>query len=381
MPFNINKKIIIIAVALLILLLIGAYVFYMLFYRQTTSSGSGSKQNNGSTIVIKPGLANGPVPLSQEKVLAPTIDSSGKKVEYYSKNQGNMYKVNFDGSNLSRVSSANLAGLLQILWSPNKEKIVGIFQENNATTKYLHDYQNGTSIRLNEKIDQVAWSPDDNRIVIQSFSPDANNNVISIANADGSNLKNIFQTRIKDLVLEWPMADKISVRTKTSGLSEGLLVTINPDSGIFSDVLHGIYGLNARWFPLGNKILYSATDSEGKNIKLFAADQNGQNAKDVNLATLVEKCSFSQDNRTLFCAIPQRLSENAVWPDDYYKGLVTTEDTFWKINLDTGQKTQIFGSGINARAYDAADPFLSPQEDYLFFTNKKDGLLYSLKIE
>jgi hypothetical protein len=380
MPFNIDKKLIIIAVALLILLLIGAYVFYALFYR-TTSSGIGSSRNSGSTIVIKPNLTNGPVPLSQEKVLAPTIDSSGKKIEYYSKDQGNMYEVNFDGSNLSRVSSANLAGLLQVLWSPSKEKIVGIFQENNATKKYLHDYQNGTSIRLNEKIDQVAWAPDGNRIVIQSFSPDTNNNVISIADADGSNFKNIFQTRIKDLVLEWPIADKISIRTKTSGLSEGLLVTINPDSGIFSDVLRGIYGLNARWFPLGDKILYSATNSEGKNIKLFTAGQNGQEAKDINLATLVEKCVFSQDDRTLFCAIPQRLSENAVWPDDYYKGLVTTEDTFWKINLDTGQKTQIFSSETNARAYDAVNPFLSPQEDYLFFTNKKDGLLYSLKIE
>ncbi len=377
MSFNIDKKLIIIASALLILLLIGAYVFYVVFYRQTASSGAG----NGSTIVIKPESVNGPVPLSQEKILAPTIDSSGKKVEYYSKDQGNMYKVNFDGSNLSRVSSANLAGLLQILWSPTKEKILGTFQENNTTTKYLHDYQNGTSIRLNEKINQAAWSPDGNRIVIQSFNPDANNNVISIADATGNNFKNIFQTRIKDLVLEWPMADKISVRTKTSGLSEGMLITINPDNGSFSDVLHDIYGLNTRWFPLGDKVLYSATNSEGGSLNLFTADQNGQNAKDVNLATLVEKCAFSQDNRTLFCAIPQRLSENVVWPDDYYKGLVTTEDAFWKINLDTGQKTQLFGSGTNARAYDAVDPFPSPQEDYLFFVNKKDGLLYSLKIE
>lgn len=381
MTTQINKKVIIIASALLILLLIGAYVFYVIFYRQTASPGTGSNQNKGSTIVIKPGLTNEPIPLSQEKVLAPAVDASGKKIGYYSKNQGNMYEVNFDGSNLSRISGANLAGLLQVLWSPSKEKIVGIFQENDTTTKYLHDYQNGTSIRLNEKIDQVAWSPIDDRITIQSFNLDANNNVISIANADGSNLKNVFQTRIKDLVLDWPIADKISIRTKTSGLSEGLLLTINPDSGVFNDVLRGIYGLNAHWFPSGDKILYSATDSKGKNIKLFTADQNGQDIKNTDLSTLVEKCAFSQDNRILFCAMPQRLSENAVWPDDYYKGLVTTVDSFWKINLDTGQKTQIFNSGTSTRSYDAADPFLSPQENYLFFVNKKDGLLYSLKIE
>jgi hypothetical protein len=378
MPFNIDKKIIIIAVALLILLLIASYVVYAIFYRQTASPGETS--NRGSTIVIKPDLT-APVPLAREKVLAPTVDSSGKKIKYYSKDQGNIYEVNFDGSNLSRISGANLAGLLQVLWSPGKEKVVGVFQENSAVTKYLHDYQNGTSIRLNEKIDQLRWSPNNNQIVLQSFNPDTNTNIISIANANGSDLKNIFQTRIKDLVLDWPTADKISIRTKTSGLSEGLLIVINPEDGTFRNVLHNIYGLNVRWFPLGDKILYSSTNNEGKNIKLFVADKNGQNATDINLATLTEKCAISEDDRTLFCAVPQRLSENAIWPDDYYKGLVATEDSFWKINLDTGQKTQIFSSQTNTRSYDASELFLSPQEDYLFFVNKKDGLLYSLKID
>ncbi|MBI4836866.1 MAG: hypothetical protein HY813_00450 [Candidatus Portnoybacteria bacterium] len=377
----VNRKFVIIAAAVLILLLIGAYVAYALFYRQTSFSPGTTKK--GNEIVIEPEIINRPVPLSQKKVLAPTVDASEKKVKYYSKSEGNIYEVNFDGSNLSRISSANLAGLLQVFWAPNKEKIVGVFQENETIKKYLHDYQGGQSIRLNEKINQVAWSPDSSRIAVESANSDTKTNVISTADAGGDNFKNIFQTRINDLVLEWPTLDKLSVRTKTSGLSEGLLITVNPDSGSFNSVLHGIYGLNAKWFPLGDKVLYSATTNEGKDIKLFTANQNGQEVKDIGAATLIEKCAFSQDDRTLFCAIPQRLSRNAVWPDDYYKGLVTTRDDFWKINLETGTKTQIFNSGPDARDYnyDAIDIFLSPKENYLIFVNKKDGLLYSLKTE
>ncbi len=73
------------------------------------------------------------------------------------------------------------------------------------------------------------------------------------------------------------------------------------------------------------------------------------------------------------------MSPNATWPDDYYKGLITLKDDFYKINLETDEKTKILGSTIQF-SYDAQDLFLSPKEDYLFFTNRSDGLLYSLKL-
>jgi len=54
---------------------------------------------------------------------------------------------------------------------------------------------------------------------------------------------------------------------------------------------------------------------------------------------------------------------------------------FWQINLDTEEKVQIY-LPINEEAisYNVKELLLSPQEDYLLFINKRDGLLYSLAL-
>lgn len=375
MPFNASTKKLIIIISILIALIVGVYLIYAFYFKQGTGT------SNEKEITIGPKKTQRLFPLSQEKALSPTINSSGDKVRYYSKANGNIYEVNFDGTGLTKISTSNLAGLLNILWSPDKEKVIGFFQKDDKVQKYLHNYQAGQSTLLNENIGQVAWSPDGKQIVLQTYDETAQTNTIGISDADGSNLKNIFQTRIKDLVLEWPTIDKISIRTKTSGLSDGLAIVINPNNGEFYKILNGVFGLNIKWSHLGNLLLYSSTSIEGKNPNLYMTDQTGQTKQALGISSIVEKCVFSQDNRTLFCAVPQKISENAVWPDDYYKGMTTTSDNFYKINLEIGSKETIFQPGENDKSYDASDLFLSPKEDYLFFTNKKDGMLYSLGLE
>ena len=375
MQLKISTKKLIIILSLLAALIAIVYLVYIFFFRPASPSEPNSQEVTASEkkqVIF---------PLSQEPVLSPTINSSGNKVRYYSKNNGNIYEVNFDGTGLTRISASNLAGLLNIIWSPDKEKVIGLFQKGDQIQKYLHNYQVGQSILMNSNINQIAWSPDGKKIALQTFNSETQTNTISISNADGSDLKDVFSTRLKDFILEWPTIDKISLRTKTSGLSDGLVLMVNPDNGSFSKVLGNIFGLNIMWSPLGNSLLYSSTTTDGKNPSLFLADQTGQTKKSIGFATLIEKCVFSQDNRTLFCAIPQTLSENAVWPDDYYKGMTTTADNFLKIDLEASQSSSIFSPNANDKTYDATGLFLSPKEDYLFFTNKKDGLVYSIKLE
>lgn len=375
-----NKKILIILILTFLVVMAGSLLVYNFFFKEkVTGPPTEEEPFKEETITPKepsPKIAS----LSQEKVLSPALDAAGKKIKYYLKSSGNIYSVNFDGSDLTRISAANLTGLLKIIWSPDKEKVIGFFQEGEKIKKYLHNYSLGQSTLLNEKIGQTAFSPDGQKVAVQYFDENSQTNIISLANPDGSDWKNIFQTRLKDLILEWPLIDKLSIKTPSSGLVEGLALVVNPQTGEFKRVSSGLYGLNIKWSSWGNKILYSATNERGKEIKLYLVDQNGENKKELGLATLVEKCVFSQDNRTLFCALPEKLSANATLPDDYYKGLITTSDSFWKINLETDEKNLIFESEEMDRTYDATELFLSPKEDYLFFINRKDSLLYSLKM-
>jgi len=403
-----TKKIFII-VGILFVLALASLLIYNLFFKTTTPGGeagpngalpttpagrggeatpsglpggdSSSGGQAGSPVATPKSLAALKIkPISQEKALAPTIGTNGKTVKYFSRANGNIYESDFDGGGLKKISSVNLTNLIKALWSPDKEKIIGLFSENEKIKKYFYNYTSNQSSILNEKINYVAWSPDSKKIAYHYVDPASEQNNISLSNPDGTNWKNIFKTRLDNVILEWPIKEKISLRTPPSGLAQGVLYAINSETGDFFKVISDTFGFYANWSPKGDKILFSSTNSRGKNPTLNLSDEKGANFKNLNLAGLADKCVWSNDDKTIFCALPQEISQNATWPDDYYRGLVILSDDIYKINLETDQRTKIIGS-TDEVSYDAQELFLSPKEDYLFFVNRSNGLLYSLKIQ
>ena len=321
--------------------------------------------------------------ITDKAVFWPVFDSDTNKILYFYSN-GNLFSSDLDGKNIKKISSLILNNLVKVIWAPaSKDKIIAVFNENGVNKKYLYNYQTGISIPLNDNILWANWSPDSQKIVYQHRDLKNDSNTISISNPDGSNWKNIFKTRLEDLVINWPTDDKISIQTPVSGLSQGLVYTVSPSTGDFTKVLSDFYGLNAKWSPKADKILFSNTDNNGKKLTLSLADNQGAAVKKLDFPTLVDKCVWSLDNKTIFCAVPDFLSTNAIWPDDYYKNKLIVSDIFYQYNTETGSKTKIFERPARAEMninYDAQNLFLSAKEDYLFFTNKNDSKLYRLKL-
>jgi len=344
---------------------------------KTPAPGNGTPANQTQTPAAQTDLKIKPI--SQEQVYSATIGVDGKTVKYYSRLNGHVYESAFDGSNLTKISSVTLSGLVKIIWSPDKEKVIGFFSENNQIKKYFYDYASGQSVLLNNNIGSIAWSPDSKKITYQFTSAGSEQSTISTANPDGSDWKNIFKTRLDNLIVEWPSKEKISLKTQVSGLAQGVLFALDSLTGDFNKVLSDLYGLNIKWSPKADKIIFSSTSNYGKQPKISLSDSSGANTKNLKLSGIIDKCTWSLDDRTIFCALPQEINQNVTWPDDYYKGLLILSDDFYKINLESGEKTKIAGSSADIN-YDAQDLFLSPKEDYLFFTNRADGRLYSIKL-
>jgi len=368
------------AIALVLMILAAASLLtYNLFFKQP-SSGPAEETASPGASPTGSGTAQGLLirVISQEKSLSPTLGADGKTVKYYSRTSANVFESAFDGSELKTISSGVLPGLIKAVWSPDKTKVIGIFS-NGTLKKYFYDHGIGKSALLDQSVGYIGWSPDSKKIVYEYFNQTTGQGNISVADPDGTNWKNIFKTRLGDMIVEWPINEKVSLRTPASGLVQGVLYVINPDTGDFNKILNSYHGLSLKWSPKADKILFSATNSAGKQPVLMMADEKGEQTKDLQLSGLADKCVWSKDDRTVFCAVPQQISENAVWPDDYYKGLTIVNDDFYKINLETGEKTKIAGSQ-EGYGYDAQELFLSPKEDYLFFVNRRDGLLYILKL-
>lgn len=368
------KKILIILIILLVLV-VGLLVVYNFFLKkEPTPPAAPPTTTTPTTSLTSPIKA-----ISQEPVLSPTIDN--QKVKYYSKNNGYVFESSFDGSEQTRLSSNILLNLLKVIWSPNKDKVIAVFEEDGLLKKYLYDYNTGVSTSLDRNIRWLAWSPTEDKIVYQYYNSQTEDNNISLANPDGSQWTNILTTRMKNLIVEWPNSEQIAIRTKPSGLAQSVVYTINLADGDFQKIINETYGLTVLWSPLGDKLLFSETDNQGKNLKLKIADLAKSTTGELSFVTLPEKCVWSQDNRTLFCAVPKNISGSATLPDDYYKKRVSFTDEFWAINLDIQEAIRIFiPENEGTATYDAKELLLSPQEDYLLFINQKDDLLYSLEL-
>jgi len=388
------KKILIIIIIVLILVLAGLLVYKFVIKK----GGQGEGQPSGQ---FPPGQEGQGAPegaeqegqiipqpeakikaISREAVYSPTITADKNQVIYYLRSNGNIWQSNFDGSNLGQVSSTFLENLIQILWSPNKDKEITIFEDGlGNVSKYLYDHAANKALPLNKYMNYVVWSPDGKKIAYQYQNDFTGDNTISLANPDGSNYSIVLKTRLKNLTLEWPKGSDVFFQEKPTGLVPSSLYSLNTLTKSFGQIISNINGLSVRWSVDGSKFIYSKTGSKGENISVFVANRNGSNSKSLEIATLVEKCAWSQDLRYIYCAIPKNINEAELLPDDFYKGTFAAVDNFFRVNIETGEKNKLLEDSQMIETYDANDLFLSPQEDYLFFVNKVNGLLYSIKLE
>ncbi len=319
--------------------------------------------------------------ISQEAVFSPTLTSDRTAVIYYTRANGNVWQSDFDGSSLTQVSDSVLENLIKVIWSTDKKGAITVFQDPlGGISKYFYNHETEKALPLNKYIDYIAWSPDATKIAYQYQNELTDENNINTSNPDGSSPSTVIRTRIKNLVVEWPKGEEVFLREKPSGLVQSSLYSLSPLTKTFTKVISNIYGFSVKWSIEGDKLLYSKTNSNGGDVVILIANRSGSDQKSTKVSTLAEKCVWSQDPRTIFCAVPKNINDARILPDDFYKGTFLADDDFWKINIETGEKIKILEDWDMLETYDAIDLFLSPQENYLLFINKINGLLYSIEL-
>lgn len=298
------------------------------------------------------------------------------------KNNGNLYRQD-DKLNTTRLTNTTFTNIGS--GYINKEngiyKVILRFIDKNGSLK---TFTGQIKSNEDESIGELIGKNSSNEIYNLTLSP-KKDKVLTVEIIKGGiavytsnwsldNKTKIWEHPFSEWQIEWPTDNIISLQTKASGYNTGSLFFLNLKNSSLDRKITNINGLTSLTNPLATKIIYSR--SEPNTVGLFLFNVKQETATRLDIKTLPEKCVWF-DDKIAYCAVPKTISRG-VYPDDWYKGIVSFNDNIWKINTETGNLKLIVENSNNN---DLISLSIDPQNEKLYAIDKKTNRLVSFSLE
>jgi hypothetical protein len=318
--------------------------------------------------------------LTDEAILAPVLSPNGDSIKYYTKANGNIFEVDILSNSKKALSTAEFSNLAGIAWSPDTSKVILRFPIDSLSSKFsLYDYSENKTSLLAPGMNSIIWQ-NNNKIIYKYPDKKEIEQTLNIADPDGSNWKKIITLPIRDArIAIIPKTGLVSFWDKPDSLTQATIFSVPAFGEETKVITKGKFGADYLWSADGNFLLESSVETTGATkLQLSIMNSIGGEYKTLGIPTLVSKCAWSKNNTIIYYALPSSIPAGATMPNDYNDAKFNTSDTFWKVNITTGEKTRLVSLDKIDQAYDATELFLSQDESSLFFVNRIDGKLYQL---
>jgi len=195
---------------------------------------------------------------------------------------------------------------------------------------------------------------------------------MSLKNPDDRDV--IFSFPFSEWLIDWE--DRVYLTSKPSGVAQGYSYALN--GGELEKVAGGI-GLTVLPSPSGRFILHSDTGQGTLGLRMRNVDAD--NSRTVPFNTLPEKCAWNDAETRVYCGVPKEIPAGT-YPDTWYQGVVQFSDSLQMFSTKTNVSSSISALDTQSgQPIDVVHPFLGPEGKYFFFTNKRDGTLWSFRLE
>lgn len=290
------------------------------------------------------------------------------------------------------IWSKNLTSFVALTLSDQNNTINGIFAElknrsivkNSATTS--SQTTNAPSIttyelkgkKLPENIIAYAVSPKKDRIF--TMINDNETGVGYVSNFNGTSPVQIFTTPLTKVNIEWPSDNIIAITTKGSSDQSGFLYFVDPKTGVWNKILGPLPGLSTK-VSTDAKYVFVSVAGNNNNLVTSVYNVSTRKGTDGVIRTLADKCTWGNFYKDIvYCAVPSQPIK-AIYPDDWYKGVISFADKIWQFNATTGE-IKLISSIVDTsdRVIDAFNLGLDQKDDFLIFMNKNDLSLWSLDL-
>lgn len=316
------------------------------------------------------------------------VEESIGMVRYVEKQTGHIFEVEPQGGQNNRLSNITILKTFDTIWSSTANNVILRYAEESSLSPVIQNYSinlnpqvsgKGTTtptsiegVFIPKSIETIVSAPDRDRIFY--LSEFEGNTIGIISTFENEKREQILSTPFSEFNISWPNKNIISLLTKPSASQNGFLYALNPTTKSFKKVVGNIKGLTVGFSPNGEKIIFTESKKNSFSTLIYDSKTNGTSS--FGVTTFPEKCIWgNSSNNVVYCAVPKDIP-NGEYPDEWYQGLVSFTDSIWRIDLINGATEEIY-----ATDFDIINPFLSTNEDFIFFTNKNDETLWSLKIK
>lgn len=307
---------------------------------------------------------------------------------------GNIYQYLPETQNATpqRLTNTTIPKIQEAVWSSTGDNLVLRYLDNNTdnivsfsaklkiSTSTTDSFGEVSGAFLSSNIKQVTINPAGDKIFEVVDKSDKSGTYGITTNIDGSGKKVVMESPISYWNIFWPKSNVVTFTTKPNYKEVGALYFFNTQTSSMTRVLGNIIGLTTLTNKDANLIAYSYTTTNSFGLDVY--DVTNKISKNLKISTLSDKCVWGNSNsKILYCAVPQAIPAGN-YPDAWYQGLESFNDSVWKIDTSTGAMTQIYQFGLNeASSIDAFNITISPDDQYLAFSNKVDLSLWLLQLK
>lgn len=305
------------------------------------------------------------------------LHQNGKDLTYYDKNDGKLYLMDENG-NLQKMSEKTFFNVDKVNWSPTSDKAILEYPDGS---NIMFDIKTQKQVTLPKNWEEFNFNKTGSEIAFKELSDNADLNWLSIANPDGSEKTSIEHMGInfeETTVSYSPNNQIIGYYLEPSGVNTTTAYFVSKNKENLKAALLTGFGVQTQWTENGDKLIYSAYSADTDYIPELwiveaQGDNIGRNRINLGLKTSADKCTIANQT-TVYCAVPQTAT--------YGMGLepavdAEVPDDIYKIDLNTGLKTKVGTTDINANIKKL---MVNKTNDTLFLIDTQNNNLHKMKL-
>lgn len=336
-----------------------------------------NKNNNTEIIITKKENKETAEILKITDKPAVSYEISNNSLRYIDKLNGHLFQSDLNGENTEKISNTTILNIFDAVWGKNGESAIIKFLKDGININiYSSKFTSSSTIGEFLPINTVSASASTFENKIAYLADEKSKGIIFISNNDNSNKKQILSLPVNNFDVLWQNKENLILISKPSARVSGIFYSLNINSKNLKKIKEGmgIYGIMSLD---GEKMFIS--ESVNNSVKNKILNLKDKKEYEISLKTLPEKCIFSRlKKEVVFCAVPENMRGS--FPDDWYKGKVVFKDTIYEINYITNEN-KIINEEFGKYNFDATNLKLSPDEKFLFTINKKESMLWRVKIK